>query len=45
VLGPINDSDGDNSMQVARTKYWMEGIRSSQIYVIRQLKRSTTSTD
>jgi hypothetical protein len=39
-LGPINDTDGDNWIQVAGTKYWIEGIWSSQLYVIRQLKKN-----
>ncbi len=41
-LGPINDTDGDNWVQVAGTTYWIEGIWSSQLYVIRQLKKSAT---
>ena len=41
VLGAINDTDGDSWIQVDGTKYWIEGIWSSQLYVIRQLKRRT----
>ncbi|MEO5724945.1 MAG: hypothetical protein ABIQ39_05695 [Ilumatobacteraceae bacterium] len=44
-LGPINDTDGDNWIQVAGTKYWIEGIWSSQLYVIRELKKSSDSID
>jgi len=42
VLGPINDTDGDSWIQVAGTKFWIEGIWSSELYVINQLKRRTS---
>jgi len=44
-LGPINDTGGDNWIQVAGTKYWIEGIWSSQLYVIRQLKKGAAITE
>jgi hypothetical protein len=39
LLGPINDTDGENWIQVSGTKYWIAGIWSSQLYVISQLKK------
>ena len=39
VLGAINDTEGDSWIQVGDTKYWIEGIWASQLYVIRQLNR------
>ncbi len=44
VIGPINDSTGDNWIEVAGTRYWIEGIWTSQLYVIRQLKRGVNKT-
>jgi hypothetical protein len=41
VLGPMNDADGDAWIEVAGKRYWIEGIWSSQLYVIRRLKRGT----
>ena len=44
ALGPINDTDGDSWIQVDGTKYWVEGTWSAQLYVMRQLKRSSSPT-
>jgi hypothetical protein len=43
ALGPMNDTDGDSWIQVAGTTYWIEGIWSPQLYVMRQLKRNSTA--
>lgn len=43
ALGPINDTTGDSWIQVNGTKYWIEGIWSSQLHVMRQLMPDSTS--
>lgn len=44
ALGPMNDTDGDSWIEVAGVKYWIEGIWSPQLYVMRRLKNNSTST-
>ncbi len=39
----MNDADGDAWIEVAGKRYWIEGIWSSQLYVIRRLKRGTNT--
>jgi hypothetical protein len=43
MLGPMNETDGDAWIEVAGKRYWIEGIWSSQLYVIRRLMRGTNT--
>ena len=44
ALGPMNDTDGDSWVEVAGVRDWIEGVWSSQLYVMRRLKQSSTAT-
>lgn len=40
AIGTINDSQGDAFIEVGSERYWIEGIWSHQLFVIRRLKGS-----
>ena len=41
VLGPINDTVADAWIEVNGVRYWIEGIWSWQLYVMRKLKATS----
>ncbi|MDO8389180.1 MAG: hypothetical protein Q7V57_01725 [Actinomycetota bacterium] len=41
VLGPMNDTVGDASIEVNGVRYWIEGIWSPQLYEMRKLTSSS----
>ncbi len=45
VLGPINDTVADAWIEVNGVRYWIEGIWSWQLYVMRKLKATSAGAE